>query len=132
MKRCARGRAGVRISSVADVRGCVAHPSRDDRRAPRATTAVVYSCVLPSMSSTESLATLAAAVSAPPQVRHPALLRWVAQIAALTQPTQIAWCDGTQDEYDRLCAQMVAAGTLRRLDPARRPNSYLAWSDPCL
>ncbi|HEY5365703.1 MAG TPA: phosphoenolpyruvate carboxykinase (GTP) [Casimicrobiaceae bacterium] len=82
------------------------------------------------MSSTESLATLAAAVSAPPQVRHPALLRWVAQIADLTQPAQIAWCDGTQDEYDRLCAQMVAAGTLRRLDPARRPNSYLAWSDP--
>ncbi|MEO6750052.1 MAG: phosphoenolpyruvate carboxykinase, partial [Casimicrobiaceae bacterium] len=82
------------------------------------------------MISTESLATLAAAVSAPPQVRHPALLRWVAQIAELTQPTQIAWCDGTQGEYDRLCAQMVGAGTLRRLDPVRRPNSYLAWSDP--
>ncbi len=61
---------------------------------------------------------------------HRKLLNWVEEIAQLTQPDQIHWCDGTGEEYDRLCQQLVDAGTFKRLADAKRPNSYLAWSDP--
>ena len=82
------------------------------------------------MNTTATLAALAAAVSAPDYVRHPRLLAWVREIADLTKPERIAWCDGSEAEYNRLSEEMVASGTYVRLNPKLRPNSYLARSDP--
>jgi phosphoenolpyruvate carboxykinase (GTP) len=58
------------------------------------------------------------------------LLAWVEEIAELTQPASVHWCDGSAGEYDELCAQLVDAGTFERLADAKRPSSYLARSDP--
>ncbi len=61
---------------------------------------------------------------------HAKLLDWVEEIADLTQPDAIHWCDGSAEEYDSLAQTLVDAGTFERLSDAKRPNSYLALSDP--
>ncbi|MGH7288690.1 MAG: phosphoenolpyruvate carboxykinase (GTP), partial [Myxococcota bacterium] len=66
----------------------------------------------------------------PAPTRHPKLLAWVQEVAALTQPDRVHWCDGSQAEYDRMFELMLASGTARRLDPQKRPGSYLVLSDP--
>jgi phosphoenolpyruvate carboxykinase (GTP) len=68
-------------------------------------------------------------INAPKTLRHAALAEWVAEIANLTQPDSIHWADGSDAEHDALCAEMVASGMLIKLDPKRRPSSYLARSD---
>ncbi len=69
-----------------------------------------------------------ATTEAPTQ--NQSLITWVEEIAELTTPASIHWCDGSAEEYDSLCQGLVDAGTFRRLSDAKRPNSYLAWSDP--
>ena len=65
-----------------------------------------------------------------PPTRHARLIAWVREIAALTQPDRVYWCDGSDAEWERLTGELIEAGTLKRLNPAKRPNSFYAASDP--
>ncbi len=66
----------------------------------------------------------------PEFVKNQAFISWLDEVVTLCQPKDIYWCDGSEAEYDRLCSQMVEKGTFRKLNPDKRPNSYLAWSNP--
>ena len=70
------------------------------------------------------------ALNTPSYVKNARLIAWVADMAALCKPSNVYWCDGSDAEYQRLCQQLVDAGTFKKLDEAKRPNSYLAQSDP--
>lgn len=63
-------------------------------------------------------------------ISHPGLVSWVSEIAALTTPAAIQWCDGSEEENAALLELLTASGTLRKLNPEKRPGSYLAMSDP--
>jgi phosphoenolpyruvate carboxykinase (GTP) len=69
-------------------------------------------------------------LNTPSWVKNAKLVAWVADMAALCKPDTIHWCDGSDEEYQRLCGKLVEAGTFKKLDPVKRPNSFLACSDP--
>jgi phosphoenolpyruvate carboxykinase (GTP) len=69
-------------------------------------------------------------LNVPEHVRNARLIAWVGEMVALCKPAQVYWCDGSVAEYDRLCQQLVDAGTFKKLNPAKRPGSFLACSDP--
>jgi len=69
-------------------------------------------------------------VAVPTYVRNKGFKAWLNEVVELCKPNDVRFCDGSQEEYDELCELMVRAGTFKRLNPAKRPNSFLAWSDP--
>ena len=69
-------------------------------------------------------------LNTPTYVKNAKLIAWVGDMVALCKPDSVYWCDGSQAEYDRLCQQLVDAGTFKKLNPAKRPGSFLACSDP--
>ncbi|CAG1015503.1 MAG: phosphoenolpyruvate carboxykinase (GTP) [Anaerolineae bacterium] len=66
----------------------------------------------------------------PAYIRHPKVKAWISEMVALCEPDSVYFCDGTQEEYDRMCELLVEKGTFVRLNPEKRPNSFLARSDP--
>lgn len=70
------------------------------------------------------------AIQPPDYIQHPRVLQWVQEAVELCQPASIHWCDGSEAEYQLLCEQLVEKGTFKRLNPEKRPNSFLALSDP--
>ena len=73
---------------------------------------------------------MSAVLNVPDYVTNPKAIAWIQEIADLCEPEAVAWCDGSAEEYDRLCQQMVEAGTFKKLNPEKRRNSFLALSDP--
>jgi len=69
-------------------------------------------------------------LNTPAYVKNPKLIAWVAEMAALCKPANVYWCDGSEGEYDRLCQLLVVNGTFKKLNPTKRPGSFLACSDP--
>ena len=69
-------------------------------------------------------------LNAPSYVKNAKLIAWVADMVALCKPDAVYWCDGSDAEYQRLCQQLVDAGTFKKLNETKRPNSFLALSDP--
>ena len=65
-----------------------------------------------------------------PHTSHTRLLTWIDEVAALTTPDRIVWCDGSEAEWTRITDELVEAGSLVRLDPVKRPNSFWARTDP--
>lgn len=70
------------------------------------------------------------ALETPAYVAHPKLRSWIQDMVELCKPDAVHWCDGSEAEYTKLCDEMVASGTFIRLNPSKRPNSFLARSDP--
>ncbi|MBK7057590.1 MAG: phosphoenolpyruvate carboxykinase (GTP) [Leptospiraceae bacterium] len=66
----------------------------------------------------------------PSYVKNKMLIDWVKETAELCKPDKIYWCDGSEEEYDKLCQNLVDAGVFKKLNPAKKPNSYIAFSDP--
>ena len=66
----------------------------------------------------------------PSFVKNPKLVAWVAEMVALCKPAAVHWCDGSDTEYQQLCQLLVKSGAFKQLNPAKRPNSFLACSDP--
>ena len=69
-------------------------------------------------------------LNTPNYVKNPKLIAWVTEMAALCRPHNVYWCDGSEEEYDRLCQLLVDKGTFKKLNPVKRPGSFLACSDP--
>ena len=69
-------------------------------------------------------------LNTPNYVKNPKLIAWVTEMAALCKPDNVYWCDGSEEEYNRLCQLLVDKGTFKKLNPAKRPGSFLACSDP--
>jgi phosphoenolpyruvate carboxykinase (GTP) len=69
-------------------------------------------------------------VAVPTYVRNKGFKAWLNEVVELCKPNDVRFCDGSQEEYDELCELMVRTGTFKRLNPEKRPNSFLAWSDP--
>ena len=76
------------------------------------------------------MSTVMAGLNVPGYVSNPKAVAWIQEVVELCGPDSVYWCDGTEEESSRLCKQMVESGTFRQLNPAKRPNSFLALSDP--